>query len=252
MEIDNAEARLKPACMAKVSFTVEHKQNILIVLTNAIVDVGGKKGVFLAGEGNVAKFQAVELGMSDPKQIEVAGLSEGTRVITTGAAASSQGDRLSHAATAGQVARVAVVAAAPAAAAMAAGAKVHRPAPPPTDRTATRVVRSAVSAAQPQYAFLHHDTAPIEVQRRALGRWPSGLAAALERPGYIDAELHVILLGAISPNRLARGLRCRTSRNADGQRPRELHGRRARQEIEELIVRPLEQSAERRCRASSR
>jgi HlyD family secretion protein len=94
VEIDNSEFRLKPGMYAKVSFTVEHKQNILTVPTNAIVDVGGKKGVFVPGEGNVAKFQAVELGMSDPKQIEVAGLSEGTRVITTGAAALREGDRI--------------------------------------------------------------------------------------------------------------------------------------------------------------
>lgn len=94
VEIQNSQFRLKPGMYAKVSFTVEHRRNILTVPTNAIVDVGGKKGVFVPGDGNVASFQAVELGMSDPKQVEVTGLAEGTRIITTGATALRQGDRI--------------------------------------------------------------------------------------------------------------------------------------------------------------
>ena len=94
VEIDNAAFRLKPGMYAKVSFTVEHRKDILTVPANAIVDVGGKKGVFLLAEGNVAKFSPVEIGLSDAAKIEVAGLSEGTRVITTGAAALREGDRI--------------------------------------------------------------------------------------------------------------------------------------------------------------
>jgi RND family efflux transporter MFP subunit len=95
VEIDNPQFRLKPGMYATVTFTVEHKENVLVVPTNAIVDVSGKKGVFLAAENNVAKFHAVSVGMIETQQVEVVqGLDEGTRVITTGAAALREGDRI--------------------------------------------------------------------------------------------------------------------------------------------------------------
>ncbi len=94
VEIDNSQFRLKPGMYAKVTFTVEHRKNILTIPTNAVVDLGGKKGVFLPGEGDVAKFQAIDIGMSDATQVEVAGLAEGTRIITTGATALREGDRI--------------------------------------------------------------------------------------------------------------------------------------------------------------
>jgi RND family efflux transporter MFP subunit len=95
VEIQNSQFRLKPGMYAKVSFTVEHKENTLVVPANAIVDLNGKKGVFLAGEGDVAKFQAVTVGMSNPSQVEVAdGLAEGTPVVTTGAGALREGDKI--------------------------------------------------------------------------------------------------------------------------------------------------------------
>jgi RND family efflux transporter MFP subunit len=95
VEIVNANFRLKPGMYAKVDFTVEHKENTLIVPANAIVDVNGAKGVFLPDEGDVAKFQPVTLGMTNPSQVEIAsGLSEGMRVVTTGSAALRDGDRI--------------------------------------------------------------------------------------------------------------------------------------------------------------
>jgi RND family efflux transporter MFP subunit len=95
VEVPNPTFRLKPGMYAKVTFTVEQKDNILTVPTNAVVDVAGKKGVFLPAEGDVAKFHPVEIGMSDVTQVEVtAGLTEGTLVITTGAAALREGDRI--------------------------------------------------------------------------------------------------------------------------------------------------------------
>jgi hypothetical protein len=51
--------------------------------------------VFVPGDEGTAKFQSVTLGMSEPAQIEViAGLDEGARIITTGAAALREGDRV--------------------------------------------------------------------------------------------------------------------------------------------------------------
>jgi len=94
VEIDNPNFRLKPGMYARVDFTVERKENTLVVPANAIIDLNGQKGVFLPGEGDVATFHPVTVGMSNPSQVEVAGLSEGQRVITTGAAALREGDRI--------------------------------------------------------------------------------------------------------------------------------------------------------------
>jgi RND family efflux transporter MFP subunit len=95
VEVQNTSFRLKPGMYAKVDFVVEHKANTLVVPANAIVDLNGKKGVFLPDEGDVAKFKPVTIGMSQPDIVEVVdGLPEGTRVVTTGAAALREGDRI--------------------------------------------------------------------------------------------------------------------------------------------------------------
>jgi RND family efflux transporter MFP subunit len=95
VEINNAAFRLKPGMYAKVTFIVERKENILVVPANAVIDVGGQKGVFLADAGDVAKFQPVSLGMVNSAQVEITqGVAEGTRVITTGAAALREGDKI--------------------------------------------------------------------------------------------------------------------------------------------------------------
>jgi len=95
VEIENSSFRLKPGMYAKVTFTVEHKENVLVVPANSVIDASGKKGVYVPGEGDVAKFQPVTLGMSDPEKIEItSGVSEGMRVISTGAAALREGDKI--------------------------------------------------------------------------------------------------------------------------------------------------------------
>src|SRR5262245_39792044 len=95
VEIDNSNFRLKPGMYAKVSFVIEHKEKVLVVPANSVVDSQGKKGVYVPGEGDVAKFQPVTIGMMDPGQIEItAGVAEGMRVISTGAAALRDGDKI--------------------------------------------------------------------------------------------------------------------------------------------------------------
>jgi len=65
------------------------------VPANAVIDSQGKKGVYVPGEGDVAKFQPVTLGMTDPAQVEItSGVTEGMRVISTGAAALRDGDKI--------------------------------------------------------------------------------------------------------------------------------------------------------------
>jgi HlyD family secretion protein len=95
VEIENSSFRLKPGMYAKVSFVVEHKEHVLVVPANAVIDNAGKKGVYVPGEGDIAKFQPVTLGMSDPDEVEItSGVSEGMHVISTGAAALREGDRI--------------------------------------------------------------------------------------------------------------------------------------------------------------
>jgi RND family efflux transporter MFP subunit len=95
VEVSNPSFRLKPGMYATVNFTVEHKENTLVIPANAVVDLDGKKGVFMAAEGNVAKFQPITLGMTQTAEVEVAGgLTEGMRVVTTGSGALREGDRI--------------------------------------------------------------------------------------------------------------------------------------------------------------
>src|SRR5204862_5812117 len=98
VEIENPQFRLKPGMYARVKFTVEQRDNTLVVPTSALVDQGGNRGVFLATkgpQGDIANFKKIETGMIDEKHVEVAnGLNEGDQIITTGAAALREGDRI--------------------------------------------------------------------------------------------------------------------------------------------------------------
>jgi RND family efflux transporter MFP subunit len=96
VEIDNSQFRLKPGMYAKVAFTVERHDNALVVPSNAVVDYEGKKGVFMpSGEGDSAHFRAIQPGLVDQERVEItSGVSEGDRVVTTGAGALREGDRI--------------------------------------------------------------------------------------------------------------------------------------------------------------
>jgi RND family efflux transporter MFP subunit len=136
IEIPNGNYRLKPGMYARVQLTVDSKANALTVPRNALVELDGKAGVFIAstgggGGGNggnaprgqgqgpsggptgtqgqappgtgqgqgapamTAKFLPVQTGIRDGEHIEiVAGLQDGARVITTGAGALKDGDRI--------------------------------------------------------------------------------------------------------------------------------------------------------------
>jgi RND family efflux transporter MFP subunit len=94
VEIPNPGNRLKPGMYARVSLTIEERQNALTVPTNAVVNVEGQRGVFLA-ENNTAAFKPVEIGIEEPARVEVVnGIREDDRVVTTGAAALQHGDRI--------------------------------------------------------------------------------------------------------------------------------------------------------------
>ena len=87
IEIPNADFRLKPGMYARVGITTEERPNALIVPANAVVDVGSDRGVYMAGSDNTAEFRKIEIGIEDDTRIEIlAGLTDGDRIVSTGAA----------------------------------------------------------------------------------------------------------------------------------------------------------------------
>ena len=94
IEVPNPGFRLKPGMYARVRLLAEHREAILTVPRAAVVDIGGRRGVYLA-DGDVARFRDVRTGISDDERIEVLeGLEEGARVVTTGALAIRDGERI--------------------------------------------------------------------------------------------------------------------------------------------------------------
>ena len=98
IDIANPDFRLKPGMYAKVAFTVDKKENALVIPTEALVDLGGNRGVFMASkgeQGQVANFKKIDVGIVNQTLAEVtSGLSEGENIVTTGAAALREGDRI--------------------------------------------------------------------------------------------------------------------------------------------------------------
>ena len=131
IEVPNPGFRLKPGMYARVQLTVASKTDAISVPSNAIVRLDGKPGVFTvqgrsggttgngqkpaagdarpqgdakgvgssgANDGEkamTAKFVPVEIGIRDGDAVEiVAGIGDGIRVITTGAGALKDGDRV--------------------------------------------------------------------------------------------------------------------------------------------------------------
>ncbi len=122
IEVPNPGFRLKPGMYARVQLTVGVKPDAITVPSNAVVRLDGKAGVFVAegrsaattGNGSApveraattgpaigddgamaAKFMPIEIGISDGQNVEiVSGIGDGARVITTGAGALKDGDRI--------------------------------------------------------------------------------------------------------------------------------------------------------------
>jgi RND family efflux transporter MFP subunit len=94
IEVPNPGFRLKPGSYARVKLTVERRADALTVPRNAVVDTEGKRGVFLI-DALIARFREVQTGLSDGERVEITGgLNEGDRVITVGALALRDGDRI--------------------------------------------------------------------------------------------------------------------------------------------------------------
>jgi RND family efflux transporter MFP subunit len=95
IEVPNPGYRLKPGMYARVRLTVDRRPNALTVPRAAVMDTEGKRGVFLVDEGQMARFREVRTGLQDGERVEILdGLAEGERVVTTGALALRDGDRV--------------------------------------------------------------------------------------------------------------------------------------------------------------
>ena len=92
IEIPNGQFRLKPGMYARVGIVTDSHPNALVVPTNALVDVNGTRGVYLA-LNDVAAFRPVKIGIEGNMRTEILdGVADGDRVVTTGAAALRNGD----------------------------------------------------------------------------------------------------------------------------------------------------------------
>jgi HlyD family secretion protein len=92
IEIPNAQFRLKPGMYARVGIVTDSHPNALVVPTNALVDVNGTRGVYMA-VNNVAAFRPVKTGIEGALRTEILdGVVDGDRVVTTGAAGLRNGD----------------------------------------------------------------------------------------------------------------------------------------------------------------
>jgi RND family efflux transporter MFP subunit len=113
IEVPNAGFRLKPGMYSRVNLTIDTRKDAITIPRNALVDLQGKNGVFVAeaaqapegtrggggqGPALIAKFVPVQVGIRDGEHIEItSGVSDGARVITTGASALKDGDRVTAA-----------------------------------------------------------------------------------------------------------------------------------------------------------
>ena len=105
VEVPNPAARLKPGMYARVQFVVLEHADALTVPRNAIVDLEGTRGVFVA-DGKTARFKPVRTGIVDGEAVEITdGLADGSTVITLGSASLRDGDPIVVAGQSGRGAR---------------------------------------------------------------------------------------------------------------------------------------------------
>jgi HlyD family secretion protein len=92
VEIPNPDARLKPGMYARVGITMATNKEALVIPSDAMADLGGRRGVFQVQNGS-AIFRTVQVGTEQGNLVEIlGGLTEGEQIITTGARALRDGD----------------------------------------------------------------------------------------------------------------------------------------------------------------
>jgi membrane fusion protein (multidrug efflux system) len=94
IEIPNPSFRLKPGMYARVGITTQTKKDALVLPSSAVVDLGGRRGVFQL-QNDTAIFRQVQVGTEQGSLVEIlGGLADGDEVISTGAGALRDGDRV--------------------------------------------------------------------------------------------------------------------------------------------------------------
>src|SRR5262249_29443100 len=94
IEIPNGDYRLRPGMHARVRINTRAQKNALVGPSQAVGALGGRRGVFIP-QNDIAIFRIVQVGLEQPTIVEVlGGLTENEQVITTGASALRDGDRI--------------------------------------------------------------------------------------------------------------------------------------------------------------
>ena len=94
IRIDNPGGALRPGMLARVSFPMERRANVLAVPLQALVTESGVQYAYIAAAGVVKKV-AVQTGISDETMTEItSGLAEGDLVITEGQSFLNEGEKV--------------------------------------------------------------------------------------------------------------------------------------------------------------
>jgi hypothetical protein len=87
---------------ARVGITTQTKKEALVLPSSAVVDLGGRRGIFQL-QNDIAVFRTVQVGAEQGAVVEIlSGLTEGDEVISTGAGALRDGDRVAVAGRTGR------------------------------------------------------------------------------------------------------------------------------------------------------
>ncbi len=102
IEVPNPGFRLKPGMYARVRLVTGRNPDALTVPRAAVVDIEGRRGVYVVDDDSTARFVEVTTGLVDLERVEILdGLDDGTRVVTTGSVAIRDGERVAVAGSAG-------------------------------------------------------------------------------------------------------------------------------------------------------
>jgi multidrug efflux pump subunit AcrA (membrane-fusion protein) len=95
--LENREGRLKAGMYADVQFVLERRSEALLVPASALVERGGRPGVFIvdALSQPSARFRQIVPGIRAQEEVEVLqGLSDGERIVVEGNAFLEEGQRV--------------------------------------------------------------------------------------------------------------------------------------------------------------
>lgn len=95
IEVDNSQGILKPGMFARVQIEATVSRTSLSIPRAALLTRGDQKGVYLLSEEDTTIYRPVEIGRINGQVVEVIdGLSEGTRIVSTGAQNLNEGDKV--------------------------------------------------------------------------------------------------------------------------------------------------------------